>query len=208
MMSARGTMTSATRRSRSPRMFLSIVRSVGEKPVSPAPSSSTSLRLARMVLDRSPRIARSVRLSQPSAFSGATGAGRATGTGRLRDALGSLGLEGSESGIAARTVGIGYIKPGKDGGFEPFHRVRLGVRGVIVAGEMQKSMHRQVRQVMRKRLALGARFAFRRLVGDHDVAEQAGCSPRAARVAGRERQHIGRAVLATPIPVERPDRRI
>src|SRR5262245_51865223 len=184
MMSARGTMTSATRRSRSPRMFLSIVRSVGEKPVSPAPSSSTSLRLERTVLDRSPRIARSVRLSQPSALSGAAGAGagRGTGTGRLRDALASLELAGSESGIAARTIGVGYIKPGKDGGFEPFHRVRLVILGVIVAGEMQKSMHRQVRQMVRERLAFGARFAFRRLVGDHDVAEQAGSSPRAARV--------------------------
>src|SRR5215510_404664 len=184
MISARGTMTSATRRSRSPRMFLSIVRSVGEKPVSPAPSSSTSLRLARMVLDRNPRIARSVRLSQPSAFSGATGAGRGTGTGRLRDALGSLGLAGSESGIAARPIGIGYMKPGKDGGFEPFHRVRLVIVGVIVAGEMQKSMHREVRQMMRERLALGARLAFRRLVGDHDVAEQVGRSAPAARVTG------------------------
>ena len=44
---------------------------------------------------------------------------------------------------------------------------------VIVAGEMQKSMHREMRQMMRKGLVLGARFAFRRLVGDHDIAEQA-----------------------------------
>src|SRR5262245_7473379 len=208
MMSARGTMTSATRRSRSPRMFLSIVRSVGEKPVSPAPSSSTSLRLERTVLDRSPRIARSVRLSQPSALSGATGAGRGTGTGRLRDALGSLGLAGSESGMDARTIGIGDIKPGEDGGFEPFHRVRLVILGVIVAGKMQKSMHRQVRQMMRERLALGARLAFRRLVSDHDVAEQAGRAARAARGTGRKRQHIGRAGLAAPIPGAAPDPRL
>jgi hypothetical protein len=100
------------------------------------------------------------------------------------------------------------MKPGKDGGFEPFHRVRLVILGVIVAGEMQESMHREVRQMMRERLALGARLAFRRLVGDHDVAEHAGRSARAARVTGRKRQHIGRAVLAAPIPVERPDRRI
>jgi hypothetical protein len=69
MMSARGTMTSEMRRSRSPRMFLSMVRSVGDRSVSPAPSSSTSSRSARMVLGFQPKIARSARASHPSPFS-------------------------------------------------------------------------------------------------------------------------------------------
>src|SRR5262249_7085061 len=102
MMSARGTITSMMRRSRSPRMFLSMVRSAGEKPVSPAPSSSTSRRSARMVLDFQRKIARSVRVNQLSELSGATGLGRGSGTGRLRVALGSLELGGSGSGMETR----------------------------------------------------------------------------------------------------------
>src|SRR5215813_6735549 len=102
MMSARGTITSTMRRSRNARMFLSMMRSAGEKPVSPAPSSSTSVRSARMLLDFQRKIARSVRVNQLSALSGVTWLGRGSGTGRLRDALGSLGLGGSASGMETR----------------------------------------------------------------------------------------------------------
>src|SRR5262247_2606158 len=193
MMSARGTITSTMRRSRSPRMFLSMVRSAGEKPVSPAPSSSTSRRSARMVLDFQRKIARSVRVNQLSALSGATWLGRGSGTGRLRVAL---------------DVGIWHVEPGKDRCFEPFHCSRLVIGRVIVAGEMKESMHREVSEMMRKGFMLGARFTFRRLVGDYDITEQPGCSTSIARFLGGKGQHVGRCVFGTPIAVERPDCRI
>ena len=42
--------------------------------------------------------------------------------------------------------------------------------------------------------------------GDHDVAEQAGIGRRG--LALRERQHVGRPVLAAPVAVEDVDRRV
>ena len=120
-----------------------------------------------------------------------------------------------------RDIGIGHIEPSEDRGFEPFHRLRLVIALVIVADEMQESMHREMREMVREGLALGVRFALRRLVGDHDIAEQARpvaqvglpLIPGANRVRyssglGRERQHVGRRILAPPIAVERPDRQI
>src|SRR5262249_2568782 len=179
MMSARGTMTFMIRRSRSPRMFRSMVRSAGEKPNSPACVSKASLRSARVVLGFQPKIVRSARANQ--LFSGAGALGCGTGTGRLRvaPAAGSLEPGGSGSGIAmlapgvACKVGIGHPELGEDRGFESLHDVGPVVGLVIVAGEMEKSVHRQMRQVMRKRFALGARFTVGGLVRDHDVAEQA-----------------------------------
>ena len=87
MMSARGTMTSPTRRSRRPRMFLSMVLSSGEKPVSPgAHASSTSLRSARIEPGFQPNSARSARANQLSPPSrGRVG----RGTGRLRGSYGA-----------------------------------------------------------------------------------------------------------------------
>src|SRR5262249_56335973 len=82
--------------------------------------------------------------------------------------------------IAARNVGVGHVQPGKDRGFEPFHCSRLVIGRVIVAGEMKESMHREVSKMMLKGFMLGARFTFRRLVGDYDITEQAGCSTRIA----------------------------
>ena len=71
---------------------------------------------------------------------------------------------------------------------------------------MQKSMHRQMGKMMRKGFVLGVRFTFRRLVGDHDITEQARYSTSAARFVGGKGQHIGRCILAAPIAVERADR--
>jgi hypothetical protein len=57
-----------------------------------------------MVLAFQPKIARSARASQPSPLPRATSLGRGTGTGRLRisvaEGTGSLGDDGSESGMA------------------------------------------------------------------------------------------------------------
>ena len=84
-----------------------VICSVGEKPVSPAPSSSTSLRSARMVLGFQPNSARSARVSQPSPLSRATSLGRGTTMGRLGvgTAAGSLGLTAASNEIAATFFG-------------------------------------------------------------------------------------------------------
>ncbi len=103
MMSARGTMTSTTRRSRSARMFCSMVVSCGEKPWAPAPAASTSLRSARIEFGVfQPNSVRSTRAKKPSPLPLATSLGRGTGTGRLRASFaGAESAEpcGSESGM-------------------------------------------------------------------------------------------------------------
>jgi hypothetical protein len=67
MISARGTITSSILRPRSARMFLSIVRSSGENPLSfDAPFSSTVSRSARIEFGFQPKTARITRVSQPS----------------------------------------------------------------------------------------------------------------------------------------------
>jgi hypothetical protein len=103
MMSARGTMTSTTRRSRRPRMFCSMTLSLGEKPVSPAPALRTSVRLARMEPALNPNSTRNAHPNQPSRRSCRTKLVDGSGTGRLRASLagpsGSGELEGSCSGM-------------------------------------------------------------------------------------------------------------
>ena len=77
---------------------------------------------------------------------------------------------------------------------------------VVVAGEMKKPVHHKVREMMCKGFALGARFALRGLVGDHDITEQPACSTTGVRFLGRKGQHIGHGVFRPPRAVEGPDR--
>ena len=65
---------------------------------------------------------------------------------------------------------------------------------VVVAEQVQRAVHDHVRPVRRERLALLARFAGHDRRADHEVAERAGPSP--LRGGRRERQHVGRPVLA------------
>ena len=162
-----------------------MVRSVGEKPVSPGTilEHVLEVRADRACL---PAEHRPQRPGEPALGSLACGrAGPRYQRGQIDVAPGSFEWVGSESAIAirgaARNVGIGDGKLCKDQDLELFHGISLGIRLVIVAGEMKKSMHREMRQMMRKGLMLGARFAVRRLVSDHDIAEQAGDSSRGAR---------------------------
>src|SRR5262249_57556278 len=96
---------------------------------------------------------------------------------------------------AGRKVEIGKVEPGKDRVFEPFHCSRLVIDRVIIASEMKDSMHREVGKMMRKGLMFGPRFTFRRLVGDYDITEQAGCSTSIARFLGGKGQHVGRCIF-------------
>ena len=130
MMSARGTITSSTRRSRRPRMFLSIVRSFGEKPVSPAPSSSTSLRSARIDAGL-PAEERAQRPRQPAVAVLARDLARARHRhrqiarlarrrGRIRsdwvDRNRAWRSECQRLGVA-RNVGVGHAEPGQNRAF-------------------------------------------------------------------------------------------
>src|SRR6185437_2120345 len=125
-MSARGTITSPTRRSRKPRMFLSIRLSSGEKPDSPGDmASSTSLRSARIDLARQLNSWRSVRTNQLPPFVG----GEATGTGRWRGSKElPVGRElgGSLSGIAVKHCPFLVLANDRDrrSRFAPGYRVR------------------------------------------------------------------------------------
>ena len=131
MMSARGTMTSSIRRSRSARMFLSMVRSSGENA-----GARRRRRFEHVLRGRrgsspifQPNIARASRAKKPSPPSRATSLGRGTGTGRLRSSLdcgaGSVGrLAGRNQawrsvGPAcqvrrARRIRIGHAEPRQD----------------------------------------------------------------------------------------------
>ena len=87
-----------------------------------------------------------------------------------------------------------------------FHRLGVLVALVIVADQMQESMHGKMGDMMGERLALVAGLARDGLVGEHDVAES--WPLLAAGVLGRKRQHVRGRIDAAPIPVEQADRRI
>src|SRR6516162_3907593 len=209
MISARGTITSAMRRSRSPRMFRSMTRSVGEKPVSPAPSSSTSARPARMLLALRPNNVRNTRANQLSPVSRSRWLGSGTGTGRLRVAPPSFDPDGSGSGMAdqraadlSRPIGIRNVEASEDRGLEPFHHLRLLRGPVIIADEVKEPVHGKMREVLRKRLCLHVRFALKRLIRNDNVAEQARLSGRGVSGIDREGQHVGRHILLAPVAIE------
>ncbi len=73
---------------------------------------------------------------------------------------------------------------------------------------MKKTMHCEMREMLRKRLTLHVRLTFRRLIGDHDVAEQARCSTIGFSGIGRKAKHIGRHVLMAPCAVEHAHGRV
>jgi hypothetical protein len=106
-----------------------------------------------------------------------------------------------------RAVGIGHFQTRHDLAFEAFHRLSLCVGLVIVAIEVEKPMHREVSEVMKKVAVLISALPFERLESDHYIAEQ----PRALAdvgTRGGKRQNVGRLIDTAPIPVERADRRI
>src|SRR5271169_4121054 len=145
MMSVRGTMTSSTRRSRRLRMFLSILLSSGEKPVSaPSPSSSTC-RSDRIEVGLQPNTARSRRLNQDSGFSRGVPPERRASPGKSRwpvlaesvslVARAGLSVMALVSSIAA-DIGIGNAQGGQDLALQPLHPLGLVLRQMIVPQKM------------------------------------------------------------------------
>src|SRR6202050_2884283 len=217
MMSARWIMTSAMRRSCRERMLRSMVRSVAEKPTSSGvEASSTTCRSSRTDPGFHPNSVRIARVSQFSATGRMTSFGAPT-AGRLRTLRG-LSWVGSESAISVRPlpipmgisirIRIGNAEFGQDLRFQCFHGLGVGVVFMIVADQMQETMHRQMAEMMVERLLLVVGFLADRLIGDRDVAEHAwwvaGTSG-AGRRQRRERQHVGRLVDTAPGQIQRPD---
>ena len=200
MMSARGTITSAIRRSRSPRIFLSIALSSGEKPVSlGAPSSSTSLRSARIEPARQPNMARSQRANTPLA--------RFARSRQRHGKIAVLGCSGqpdrcdsagSVSGMASRVRPRSRVRardrhaePRENRGFQiaPCRRLAIGL--VVVAEQMKITVHGEMREMMREGLSSAAASRATVSIGDHDVAEMRRLGMCRAALAGNDSTLVG-----------------
>src|ERR1700730_14590588 len=227
-MSARGTMTLSTRHSRSPKIFLSMAASSGEKPDCGCSAVRTCSRSARVAAAFQPNRMRMTRVSQPSC--GSSGCATTIGRARCSPSGGALGGRGLRNGgglwllalasnlrrisalasglfhdLARMPIRIRDVEVPQDFTLGLLHNLRVGVFVVIVSDEVQKTMHRQMGKMMRERLALGTGFASDGLVGQDDVAEVR----RFVRgFFARKRQYVGGGVDAAPKPVELTDRRI
>ena len=84
-------------------------------------------------------------------------------------------------------VGVGRPEPRHDPGLERLHALRLFVRLMIVADEMQKSMGDEMAIVVGERDAELVRLARQRLIGQRDIAERRRL-PRSGQAALRERR--------------------
>src|SRR4051812_39565084 len=211
MMSARWIMTSAMRRSCSPRMLRSMVRSIAENPTSSGVlASSTTCRSSRTDPGFQPNSVRMARVSQFSA-TGCALSPCATSAGRLR-VLRGLSWVGSESdisidplpvgaGISIR-IGIGNAELRQDFPLQRLHGLGFAVLFVIVTDQVQEAVDRKVAEMMIERLLLVVGFPSRRVIGNRDFPEhprRVVWTDRAARLQGRKRQHVGRLVDASPI---------
>src|SRR5713226_9253152 len=213
-MSARWIITSAIRRSCRPRMLRSMVRSMAEKPTSSGVlASSTTCRSSRTDPGFHPNSVRIARVSKLSA-AGRSASSCGTTAGRLR-VLRGLSWIGSESAISVHPlplplgisirIGIGNAELRQDLLLERFHRFGVVVFLVIVTDQVQKTMDRQMAEMMIERLLFVISFLPGGFIGDGDVAEHARRIVRAAWAGlpqRRKRQHVGRLVDAAPIAVQ------
>src|SRR3984885_1633826 len=207
--SARWIMTSAMRRSCRPRMLRSMVRSIAENPTSSGVlASSTTCRSSRTDPGFHPNSVRIARVSQLSAAGRITSPAGTT-AGRLR-VLRGLSWVGSESPISVHPVPvrirIGNAELRQDLLLEGFHGFGVVVGFVIVTHQMQKTVDRQMAEMMIERFLLVIGLPAHRLVSDGDVAEHARRIRGAAAappLQGWKRQHVGRLVDAAPVTVQR-----
>jgi len=73
---------------------------------------------------------------------------------------------------------------------------------VVVAEQVQEAVREIAVELRAQCTALLARSAACHVQGDHHVSEER------ARAGGGKRQHVGRAILAAPPPVEAAHRRV
>src|SRR5690606_37695420 len=227
-MSARGTITSLTRNSRSDRTFLSRERSIGVNSPPGKFVSSASARSSRIdgpAFSRRPVSSRSIQLScSPSRPCGAGLASSLELRSSLIVLLGSRSMNAKGRGpfagasctnndlgagrahhhsLAQRRTGvrIGDAEPRQNADFETFHLLGLAVGLVIITEKMQHPMHDEMGEVVGQGLAFLFRLPPRGLEGDDDIADM-GCRGQWLGGAGGEEQDVRRLVLAAPAGVE------
>ena len=138
-----------------------MVRSIAEKPTSSGVlASSTTCRSSRTDPGFQPNSVRIARISQLSA-AGRMTSPSCTTAGRLR-VLRGLSWVGSESGISVHPlrsfigislrIRIGNAELREDLGLEALHGFGVGVVFVVVADQMQVTVHRQMAEMMIERL--------------------------------------------------------
>ena len=82
------------------------------------------------------------------------------------------------------------------------HATGIGRAHVVVAGEVQRAVHHQMRPVCTQRLVLGARFCFEHARADHQLPERQRRGRRRRQLRRGERQHVGRLLLPAEARVE------
>ena len=197
MMSARGTITSSTRTSCSASTFLRMARSCGV---------NSSLALSSIASSISSRAeARRQAEQRPHALEQARGL-FARNAGRRFRRRSALVRHVIRQRLRAHRVG--RPEPRQNPCLERLHALRLCVRLVIVADQMQKSMGDEMAIVVGERHAELLGLARERLEGERDVAERRRRPRRRSRVGRRKGEHVGRLVDAAPARVERAQRGI
>ena len=152
-------------------MFVSIVRFCGEKPVSPLCSGQHEFEIGagrgRFPAEQHAQHAREPAFAARSAPAAARPWDRrrcslsldSLRSGAWDMALGKAGLSVSGVGFrpcAGRQIRIGNAEPRQDVALEPVPSPRPPRRLVIVAQKVEKSMHREMGEMMGERLAFGA----------------------------------------------------
>ena len=194
-----------------------MVRSIAEKPTSSGgEASSTTCRSSRTDPGFQPNSVRIARTSQLSAAGRSTSPSCTTRrqVGRVaRIVVGRVGVRHvsppapGPHGDPIR-IRIGNAELREDLLLEAFHRFGFVVVFVIVADQMQETVHREMAEMMVERLLFLVGLPARRLIGDRDIAEHARrivgpCRP--GRLQRGKRQHVGRLVDAAPVAVQRAD---
>ena len=103
-------------------------------------------------------------------------------------------------GASIRPIGIRDREPAQNFALGAFHLHRVSLPFVIVADQVQETMHGKMGDMM------GERLALRRAPRARWFQRQERCrrdGRLAAALFGRERQHVGGRIDAPPIPVER-----
>ena len=103
---------------------------------------------------------------------------------------------------ASALIGIGVVYPqcGQYLGFKALHLKGLCVSDVIIAQNMEETVHHQMGEMVLKTLAQFERLALESLAGERNVTQDP--NDRAEGFDLGEAQHIGGAVLAAPLLVQ------
>src|ERR1700722_8784164 len=93
----------------------------------------------------------------------------------------------------------------KSGNLTALHPVVIGVADVVISDQVQRAVHHQMGPVGTQTFLLLTSFGTQHLGTDHQVAQGLrliGRTCRRRHLGDRERQHVGRLVLAPELRVE------